>query len=73
MLYNSLKRSIPCSWGFQLWRYCLAGGKKTQQMWVTIVLLDTINDHGFEQLVHFLTRERNTLDLIITSIFPISL
>ena len=27
-----------------------------------------MNDHGFEQLVHFPTRERNTLDLIITSL-----
>ena len=28
--------------------------------------VDIINDHGFDQLVHFPTRERNTLDLIIT-------
>ena len=27
-----------------------------------------INDYGLEQLVHFPTRERNTLDLIITSL-----
>ena len=27
-----------------------------------------LNDHGFDQLVHFPTRERNTLDLIITSL-----
>ena len=31
-------------------------------------LVDIINDHGFDQLVHFPTRERNTLDLIITSL-----
>ena len=27
-----------------------------------------MNDHGLEQLVHLPTRERNTLDLIITSL-----
>ena len=27
-----------------------------------------MNDYGLEQLVHFPTRERNTLDLIITSL-----
>ena len=32
------------------------------------VLIDIMNDHGLEQLVHFPTREENTLDLIITSI-----
>ena len=32
------------------------------------ILDDIINDHGFDQLVHFPTRERNTLDLIITSL-----
>ena len=31
------------------------------------ILVDIINDHGCDQLVHFPTRERNTLDLIITS------
>ena len=30
------------------------------------ILVDIINDHGIEQLVHFPTRERTTLDLIIT-------
>ena len=30
------------------------------------VLTDIINDHGLEQLIHFLTREENKLDLIIT-------
>ena len=29
-------------------------------------LVDIFNDHGFDQLVHFPTREINTLDLIIT-------
>ena len=28
----------------------------------------TMNDHGFEQLVHFSTREKNRLDLILTSL-----
>ena len=31
-------------------------------------LVDIMNDHGLEQLVHFPTRERNTLDLIMTSL-----
>ena len=32
------------------------------------MLIDVINDHGFEQLVQFPTREKNTLDLILTSL-----
>ena len=32
------------------------------------VSIDIMNDHGLEQLIHFPTREENTLDLIITSI-----
>ena len=32
------------------------------------VLIDIMNDHGLEQLIHFPTREENTLDLIITSL-----
>ena len=31
------------------------------------MLIDIMNDHGLEQLVHFPTREENTLDLILTS------
>ena len=31
-------------------------------------LTEIMNDFGLEQLVHFPTRERNTLDLIITSL-----
>ena len=27
-----------------------------------------MNDHGLEQMVHFPTREKNTLDLILTSL-----
>ena len=27
-----------------------------------------MNDHGLEQLVHFPTREKNTLDLLLTSL-----
>ena len=27
-----------------------------------------MNDHGLEQLVHFPTREKNTLDLFLTSL-----
>ena len=30
------------------------------------MLFDAMNDHGLEQLVHFPTREKNTLDLILT-------
>ncbi|MES9950854.1 MAG: reverse transcriptase family protein, partial [Candidatus Thiodiazotropha sp.] len=32
------------------------------------VLIDIMNDHGLEQMVHFPTREKNTLDLILTSL-----
>ena len=32
------------------------------------ILIDIINDHGLEQMVHFLTQEKNTLDLILTSL-----
>ena len=32
------------------------------------ILIDVMNDHGLEQLVNFPTRERNTLDLILTSL-----
>ena len=30
------------------------------------MLIDIVNDYGLEQLVHFTTREKNTLDLILT-------
>ena len=32
------------------------------------ILIEIMNDYGLEQLVPFPTRERNTLDLIITSL-----
>ena len=32
------------------------------------ILIEIMNDYGLEQLVHFSTRERNTLDLIVTSL-----
>ena len=32
------------------------------------ILIEIMNDYGLEQLVHFPARERNTLDLIITSL-----
>ena len=32
------------------------------------MLIDVMNDHGLEQLVHFPPREKNTLDLILTSL-----
>ena len=32
------------------------------------MLIDVMNDHGLEQLVNFPTREKNTLDLILTSL-----
>ena len=32
------------------------------------ILIEIMNDYGLEELVHFPTRERNTLDLIITSL-----
>ena len=31
------------------------------------MLIDIMNDHGLEQLVHFPTREKNTLDLLLIS------
>ena len=31
------------------------------------MLIDIMNDHGLEKLVHFPTREKNTLDLLLTS------
>ena len=32
------------------------------------MLIDIMNDHGLEKLVHFPTREKNTLDLLLTSL-----
>ena len=32
------------------------------------MLIDIMNDHGLEQLVHFPSREKNTLNLILTSL-----
>ena len=32
------------------------------------MLIDVMNDYGLEKLVQFLTREQNTLDLILTSL-----
>ena len=32
------------------------------------MLIDIMNDHGLEQLLHFPSREKNTLDLILTSL-----
>ena len=32
------------------------------------ILIDIMNDHGLEQMVHFPTRENNTLDLILTTL-----
>ena len=32
------------------------------------MLIDAMNDHGLEQLVHFPTQEKNTLNLILTSL-----
>ena len=31
-------------------------------------MIDIMNDHGLEQMVHFPTREKNTLDLILTTL-----
>ena len=30
------------------------------------MLIDIMNDHGLEQLMHFPTREKNTLDSLLT-------
>ena len=32
------------------------------------MLIDIMNDHGLEQLIHFPTQEKNTLDLLLTSV-----
>ena len=32
------------------------------------MLIDIMNDHGLERLVHFPTQEKNTLDLLLTSL-----
>ena len=32
------------------------------------ILIDIMNDHGLEQMVHFPTREKNTLDLILSTL-----
>ena len=32
------------------------------------ILIDIMNDHGLEQMVHFPTQEKNTLDLILTTL-----
>ena len=32
------------------------------------ILIDIMNDHSLEQMVHFPTREKNTLDLILTTL-----
>ena len=32
------------------------------------ILIDMMNDHGLEQIVHLPTREKNTLDLILTTL-----
>ena len=32
------------------------------------ILINIMNDHGLEQMVHFPTREKNTLDLILTTL-----
>ena len=32
------------------------------------MLIDIMNDHGLEQLIHFPIREKNTLDLLLTSL-----
>ena len=32
------------------------------------ILIDIMNDHGLEQMVHFPTRAENILDLILTTV-----
>ena len=32
------------------------------------ILIDIMNDHGLKQMVHFPTREKNTMDLILTTL-----
>ena len=35
------------------------------------ILIDIMNDHGLEQMIHFPTRGKNTLDLILTTTWSI--
>ena len=39
-----------------------------REPWEGQILIDIMNDHGLEQMVHFPTREKNTLDLILTTL-----
>ena len=60
--------------GFELQRHCLAnrlnksGSMLSQTEGQMLIYMYITNVHGLEQLVHFPTREKNTLDLILTSL-----
>ena len=40
----------------------------TLSQWEGQILIGIMNDHGLEQMVHLPTREKNTLDLILTTL-----
>ena len=50
-------------WPDRLNKSGLASSQSEGQM-----LIDIMNDHGLEQLVHFPTREKNTSDVLLTSL-----
>ena len=47
-------------------RLSKSGSTLSQSEWQ--ILIDIMNDHDFEQMVHFPTREKNMLDLILTTL-----
>ena len=49
-------------------RLSKSGSTLSQSEGQNKILVDIMNDHGFEQMVHFPTREKNTLDLILTTL-----
>ena len=50
------------------WSDRLSKSGSTLSQWEGQILIDIMNDHGLEQMVHFPTREKNTLDLILTTL-----
>ena len=50
------------------WRDRLSKSGSTLSQSEGQILIDIINDHGLEQMVHFPTREKNTLDLPLNNL-----
>ena len=49
-------------------RLSKSGSTLSQSEGQLLILIDIMNDHGLEQMVHFPNREKNTLDLILTTL-----